>query len=224
MTWIRSFWSSTIGKKIVMAVTGVIGIGFVIGHMLGNLQAFEGAEKINAYGRFLHHTIGLELWLVRIVLLAAVILHVVAAVQLTRLSQAARPKGYVRKKSQAATLASRAMRYGGLILLIFIIVHILQFTTRSFPGYDAMDPAGGVDVYANLLTAFRNPWWVLFYAVAMLALALHLYHGAWSSVRTIGANKPSANPLKHGISLLIAVVVAGGFVLIPFAVFFGVLR
>jgi len=224
MTWIRSFWSSTIGKKIVMAVTGVIGIGFVIGHMLGNLQAFEGAEKINAYGRFLHHTIGLELWIIRIVLLAAVILHVVAAVQLTRISQSARPVGYSRKKSQAATLASRAMRYGGLLLLIFIIVHIMQFTTRSFPGYDAMDPAGGVDVYANLLTAFQNPWWVLFYAVAMLALALHLYHGAWSSVRTIGASKPSANPLKHGISLLIAAVVAGGFVLIPFAVFFGVLR
>lgn len=224
MTWFRSFWSSTIGKKIVMAVTGLIGIGFVIGHMLGNLQAFEGPEKINAYGRFLHHTVGTELWIVRLVLIAAVVLHVVAAVQLTRLSQSARPVDYKRKKAQTATIASRTMRYGGLLLLIFIIVHILQFTTRSFPGYDAMDPAGGIDVYANLQTAFHNPWWVLFYAVAMLALAMHLYHGAWSSVRTIGASKPSPHPLKRGLSLLVAVVVAGGFVLIPFAVFFGVLR
>lgn len=225
MNWLRSFWDSTIGKKIVMAVTGLIGIGFVIGHMVGNLQAFEGAEKINAYGRFLHHTVGNELWLVRAVLIAAVVLHVVAAVQLVRRSNAARPTGYARSRApQVSTWASRTIRWGGLLLLVFIVVHVMHFTTRSFPGYDRMDPAGGVDVYANLVTAFSNPWWVLFYVVSMGALALHLYHGAWSSIRTLGASRRSAHPLKRALPLLVAIVVAGGFVLIPLAVFFGVLR
>lgn len=225
MNWFRSFWDSTIGKKIVMAVTGLIGIGFVIGHMLGNLQAFEGAEKINAYGRFLHHTVGNELWIVRIVLILAVVLHVVAAVQLVRRSNAARPADYARRRApQVSTLASRTIRWGGLLLLVFIVVHVMHFTTRSFPGYDRMDPAGGVDVYTNLITAFSNPWWVLFYVVAMAALALHLYHGAWSSIRTLGASQPSAHPLRRVLPLLIAIVVAGGFVIIPLAVLFGVLR
>ena len=224
MTWFRSFWNSTIGKKIVMAITGLIGVGFVIGHMLGNLQAFEGAEKINAYGRFLHHTVGNELWIVRLVLLAAVILHVVAAVQLTRRKQLARPVGYRKKKPQVSTWASRTIRWGGVLLLIFIVVHVLHFTVRAFPGYQAVDPAGGVDVYANLLLAFRNPWWVLFYVVSMAALALHLYHGAWSSLRTLGASSPSAHPLRRVVSLLIAIIVAGGFALIPLAVLFGAVR
>ncbi|MHB1223613.1 MAG: succinate dehydrogenase cytochrome b subunit [Gemmatimonadaceae bacterium] len=225
MNWLRSFWDSTIGKKVVMAVTGLIGIGFVIGHMLGNLQAFEGAEKINAYGRFLHHTVGNELWIVRAVLIVAVVLHVVAAVQLVRRSNAARPAAYAHRRApQVSTWASRTIRWGGVLLLVFIVVHVMHFTTRSFPGYDRMDPAGGVDVYANLITAFSNPWWVLFYVVAMGALALHLYHGAWSSIRTLGASRPSAHPLRRALPLLIAIVVAGGFVIIPLAVLFGVLR
>lgn len=225
MTSFRSFWDSTIGKKIVMAVTGLIGIGFVIGHMVGNLQAFEGAEKLNGYGRFLHHTVGTELWLVRAVLIAAVVLHVTAALQLVRRSNAARPTGYANgRKAQVSTLASRTMRWGGLLLLVFIVVHVMHFTTRSFPGYDRMDPAGGVDVYGNVVTAFSNPWWVLFYLVSMLALAYHLYHGAWSSMRTIGASQPSAHPLKRVLPLLIAVVVAGGFAIVPLAVLFGFVR
>lgn len=225
MNWFRSFWDSTIGKKIVMAVTGLIGVGFVIGHMVGNLQAFEGAEKINAYGRFLHHTIGTELWLIRAVLIAAVILHVVAAVQLVRLSNASRPRNYARDRvPQVSTLASRTMRWGGLLLLVFIVVHVMHFTTRSFPGYDRLDATGSVDIYHNIVTAFSNPWWVLFYVVSMAALALHLYHGAWSSMRTLGASKPSAHPLKRVLPLLIAIVVAGGFVVIPLAVLSGVLR
>ena len=221
---IQNFWRSTIGKKIVMAVTGLIGVGFVIGHMVGNLQVFEGAEKINAYGRFLHHTVGTELWLVRLVLLAAVILHVVAAVQLTRLKQAARPQGYRNQKPQVSTTASRTIRWGGFLLLVFIVVHVLHFTVRAFPGYEALDRTGSVDVYANLVTAFRNPLWTLFYVVAMLALALHLYHGVWSSLRTLGQAKASANPLRRPIAIAITAVVFAGFTIVPIAIFLGIVR
>lgn len=224
MTLVRKFWHSTVGKKVVMAVTGLIGVGFVIGHMVGNLQMFEGPEKINSYGRFLHHTIGMELWAVRAVLLAAVILHITAAYQLTRRSNAARPEGYVKREPQVSTLASRTIRWGGVLLLVFIVLHILHFTVRAFPGYDRFDSTGAVDVYANVVNAFTNPWWTLFYVVAMISLALHLYHGVWSSMRTIGVNKPSPHPLVRRAALLIAAVVWLGFTIVPVAVFFGVVK
>jgi len=221
---IQNFWRSTVGKKIVMAVTGLIGVGFVIGHMVGNLQVFEGAEKINAYGRFLHHTVGTELWLVRLVLLAAVILHVVAAVQLTRRAQVARPQGYRQRTPQVSTWASRTIRWGGLLLLVFIVLHILHFTVRAFPGYQAVDRTGSVDVYANLVTAFRNPWWTLFYVVSMIALGLHLYHGVWSSLRTLGQAKPSTNPLRRPVALALAALIWAGFTVVPVAIFLGLVR
>jgi succinate dehydrogenase / fumarate reductase cytochrome b subunit len=225
MGFLGNFWRSTVGKKIVMAVTGLIGVGFVIGHMVGNLQLFEGAEKINAYGRFLHHTVGTELWLVRVVLLVAVILHVVAAVQLTRRAQAARPVGYKRgSQREASTFASRTIRWGGFLLLVFIVLHILHFTVRAFPGYDRVDAAGTVDVYANLLTAFRNPWWTLFYVVSMIALGLHLYHGFWSSLRTLGASQPSPYPLRRPLAIAVAVIVWAGFTIVPVAVFLGLVK
>ena len=221
---IQNFWRSTVGKKIVMAVTGLIGVGFVIGHMVGNLQVFEGAEKINAYGRFLHHTVGTELWLVRLVLLAAVILHVVAAVQLTRRAQVARPQGYRQRTPQVSTWASRTIRWGGLLLLVFIVLHILHFTVRAFPGYQAIDRTGSVDVYANLVTAFRNPWWTLFYVVSMIALGLHLYHGVWSSLRTMGQAKRSSNPLRRPVALALAALIWAGFTVVPVAIFLGLVR
>ena len=221
---IQNFWRSTVGKKIVMAVTGLIGVGFVIGHMVGNLQVFEGAEKINAYGRFLHHTVGTELWLVRIVLLAAVVLHVVAAVQLTRRAQVARPQDYRQRRPQVSTWASRTIRWGGLLLLVFIVLHILHFTVRAFPGYGAVDRTGSVDVYANLVTAFRNPWWTLFYVVSMIALGLHLYHGVWSSLRTMGQAKRSSNPLRRPVALALAALIWAGFTVVPVAIFLGLVR
>ena len=221
---IQNFWRSTVGKKIVMAITGLIGVGFVIGHMVGNLQVFEGAEKINAYGRFLHHTVGTELWLVRLVLLAAVILHVVAAVQLTRRAQVARPQGYRQRTPQVSTWASRTIRWGGLLLLVFIALHILHFTVRAFPGYQAVDRTGSVDVYANLVTAFRNPWWTLFYVVSMIALGLHLYHGVWSSLRTMGQAKRSSNPLRRPVALALAALIWAGFTVVPVAIFLGLVR
>jgi succinate dehydrogenase / fumarate reductase, cytochrome b subunit len=213
---LRAFWSSTIGKKIVMAVTGLIGVGFVIGHMLGNLQVFLGPEKFNAYAEFLR-SLGELLWVVRGVLLAAVILHVVAAVQLSRQRLTARPVGYKHgSQAEVSTYASRTIRWGGGLLLVFIVFHILHFTTRDiFRDYSA------VDVYANVIRGFSVWWIVVLYVAAMVALGLHLYHGIWSSLRTLGASKASAHPLKRPVAATLAVVIWLGFTIVPIAVFSG---
>ena len=194
-----AFWRTTIGKKVVMAVTGLIGVGFVIGHMLGNLQMFQSAEAMNGYAHFLKSLGGL-LWLARGILLAAVILHVVAAYQLSRLRATARPVGYKSGgQREVSTWASRTIRWGGVLLLVFIVFHILHFTTRDvFTDYSA------TDVYGNVVHGFSIWWVTLFYVLAMLALGLHLYHGAWSSLRTLGVAKTSANPLRRKAALAIA--------------------
>jgi len=221
------FYRSTIGKKIIMGVTGLIGIGFVILHMAGNLQAFVGAAKINAYGALLHGPLAELTWLLRIVLIVSLILHVLMAYQLTRISAAARPIGYQKKEPQVATLASRTMKWGGVLLLVFIIVHLLHFTTEQIDpaGWRGMsDLQGNRDVYGNLVGSFRI-WWVsAFYIISMIALGLHLYHGAWSSIRTLGYAKSTPNPLHRKLALGVAVVVWLGFTIIPVAVLAGFLR
>jgi succinate dehydrogenase / fumarate reductase cytochrome b subunit len=213
---LRAFWESTIGKKIVMAVTGLIGVGFVVGHMLGNLQVFLGPAKFNAYAHFLR-SLGELLWAVRAVLLAAVVLHVVAAVQLWRRRVVARPVGYKHgSQHEVSTLASRTIRWGGTLLLVFIVFHILHFTTLSiFRDYSR------TDVYANVIRGFGVWWVVVLYVAAMIALGLHLYHGVWSSLRTLGASKASVDPLKRPIAVALALVVWLGFTVIPIAVFAG---
>src|SRR6266480_2085588 len=217
---LREFYGTMVGKKVVMGVTGLIGIGFVILHSLGNLLVFRGPDAINSYSHFLKST-GELLWALRIVLIVAVILHVVAAVQLTRQSRAARPIGYVKRDPQAATIASRTMLWGGALLLLFIILHILHFTTGT------IRPAGvftAGDVYANVALSFRI-WWVsLFYVVSMIALGFHLFHGAWSSVRSIGVSPESSHPLRHRISLVLAILIWAAFTSVPVAVFTGFVR
>src|ERR1700687_2594866 len=217
---LRKFYGSMVGKKFVMGVTGLIGSGFVILHSLGNLLVFRGPDAINSYSRFLKST-GELLWTLRLLLVLAVILHVIAAIQLTRQSRAARPIGYTKRETQVATISSRTMRWGGALLLVFIVVHILHFTTGT------IQPAGVFsreDVYANVVTSFRLWWVTLFYVVAMIALGLHLFHGAWSSVRSIGVSPPSPHPLHRRVSLLIAVFVWAAFTAIPVAVLSGIVR
>ena len=220
MASLRGFYASMVGKKVVMGVTGLIGIGFVILHSLGNLLVFRGPAAINSYSHFLKST-GELLWTLRIVLIVAVVLHVVAAVQLTRQSRSARPIDYTKLEPQVATIASRTMRWGGALLLIFIILHILHFTTGTIK-------PGGVfskqDVYVNVVASFRI-WWVsLFYVIAMIALGLHIFHGAWSSVRSIGVSPASPEPLHKRISLVIAILVWAAFTAVPVAVFAGFIR
>jgi succinate dehydrogenase / fumarate reductase cytochrome b subunit len=203
-------------------------VGFVILHMLGNLQMFIGPAKMNSYAAFLQG-LGELLWLLRLVLFAAVVLHVMAAWQLTQIKRRARPIAYEQREPQVSTVASRTMRWGGVLLLVFIVFHILQFTTGTvFPWAsrpDARYPAfSHGDVYGNVISAFRTPWVVSFYVVAMLFLMLHLFHGAWSSMRTLGVAKASPNPLHRRLPVVIAVVVWLGFTAIPIAVFLGVIR
>ena len=219
MNTLLSFWRSTIGKKVVMGVTGLIGLGFVIGHMAGNLQAFSGEDKLDAYGALLHGPLHELLLVARVVLIGAVLLHITAAYQLTMISRTARPVDYANRKPQVSTLASKTLRWGGVLLLVFIVFHILHFTV----GTVHPDFVEG-RVYRNLLTGFAVKWVAAFYLVAMVALGMHLYHGAWSSMRTLGLAKQSAHPLKRYLPVALAIVISLGFAVIPLAFLLGVLR
>lgn len=203
----------------MMGVTGLIGIGFVIGHMAGNLLAFNGPDAINSYAHFLQST-GELLWILRAVLIAAVVLHVVAAVQLTIQNRAARPIGYANREPQVSTWASRTMRVGGALLLVFIVLHIMHFTTGAWR------PSGTFndnDVYSNIVLSFRIWWVTLFYVIAMIALGLHVYHGAWSSVRSLGLSQPSPHPLHRRVALGLALLLWIGFTAVPVAAYFGLI-
>ncbi|MEP7067398.1 MAG: succinate dehydrogenase cytochrome b subunit [Gemmatimonadota bacterium] len=211
-----TFFASTVGKKIVMAVSGLIMVGFVLLHMAGNLQIFEGAARLNTYSAFLHGPANEVLWILRAVLIVAVIAHVVSAYQLTRLDRAARPVPYVKRDYDVATVASRTMRIGGVLLLAFIVLHILHFTTLT------LQPAPLVEgqVYANAIASFQIWWVTLLYVVAMIALAYHLYHGAWSSVRTLGIERGRLNPFQRPVAIALAFIVWLGFTIVPVAVYF----
>lgn len=210
------FWTSTVGKKLVMAVSGIIMIGFLILHAAGNLQIFEGAPRLNGYSAFLHGPANELLWVVRVVLLVAVTAHIVAAYQLTMVDRAARPVPYAQRKLQAATIGSRTMRVGGVLLALFIVLHILHFTTLT------LRPAPMVegDVYDNAIASFRIWWVTAFYVIAMLALGLHLYHGAWSSARTLGFEQGHADVFRRPVAVALAVLLWAGFTIVPVAVFF----
>ncbi len=213
------FSRSTIGKKVAMAITGAILIGFLISHVLANLLILTGDPTgINSYAAFLRTQPPL-LWGGRLVLLAAVIVHVIAAVQLTRLDRAARPVAYTKTSPQTATVASRTIRWGGLLILLFVVYHILHFTTGTVhPDFVHGDP------YRNVIVGFDVKWVAAFYVVAMVAVGLHLYHGTWSAFRTLGMVQPSANPLKRRIATVLAIAIWLGFTLIPVAVVTGMVR
>jgi succinate dehydrogenase / fumarate reductase cytochrome b subunit len=156
-----------------------------------------------------------------VILIACVVLHVIAAYQLTQRDKAARPIGYVRKEPQVSTWASRTMRIGGVLLLVFIVFHILHFTTGTVRPTGTFEPG---NVYGNVVGSFQIPWVTAFYVLAMLALGLHLYHGVWSSVRTLGVARPSPTPLRRPAAAVLAIVIAGGFALVPLAVLLGWVR
>jgi succinate dehydrogenase cytochrome b subunit len=226
-TAVHTFWDTTIGKKMVMAVTGVILVAFVIGHMLGNLKVFTGEEHFNAYAAFLRtmgapmlpHEAGL--WIARFVLLIAVALHIVSATQLTLRSWAARPVAYAVKKSVASTYAARTMRWSGVIVLLFVIYHLLHFTA-GVVGYapGQFTPS----VYRNVIVGF-SVWWVsVAYIVAMIALGLHLYHGVWSMFQTVGLSGIGADRVYRGVAVVITLAVVLGNIAIPIAVMAGWVR
>ena len=215
-----SFWASTVGKKIVMAVTGILLFVFVIGHLLGNLQVFEGPAKLNAYGAFLH-SIGEFLWPVRIILLIAVTLHIVATVQLALRKKRARPIEYSVKKAIASSYASRTMYWSGPIVLAFIIFHLLHLTAGYIhPGAAYIEG----DVYHNVVSGFQV-WWVsLSYIVAISLLGLHLRHGLWSMFQTLGIHQPQHTVRFKKAAMVIALLITLGYISIPISVLLGLVK
>ena len=219
MNRLRLLWNSSAGKKAVMAVTGLIWAAYLITHMLANLLVFQGPDKINAYSAFLHGTGG-ALWAARLVLIAVLVLHVVAAIQLAARSHQARPVGYAGGyEPQVSSIAARTIRWGGVLILLFLVYHILHFTMGTVhPGFVEGNP------YHNVATGFQNIFVVLFYLAVMAFVGLHLYHGLWSSGRSLGMSPPSPRPLRHSVALVLALLIWLGFSLIPIAVYAGVVR
>jgi len=219
MQRLAAFWDSTVGKKIVMGLTGIVLVGFVLGHMAGNLQIFLGPDKFNGYSRFLQHDIIELTWLLRAGLLLSVVLHVTSAIQLTLRNRAARPVAYVKLEPQVSTWASQTMRWGGFYLLAFIPYHLMHFTLGWVHPAFVRDQA-----YGNVMIGFQVTWVVLFYLGAMFFLALHLYHGVWAMFRTLGLARPSTEPMHRRLALVIAIVVSVGFSLVPLSVSLGLVH
>ena len=219
------FYQSAVGKKAVMAVTGLIGFGFVIGHMLGNLQVFLGPEVMNGYGMALHENPVL-LYGTRAVLLIAVVLHIVAAVQLINMNRSARPQGYAKLSPVVSSYASRTMRWSGPILAVFIVYHLLHFTFgTAHPNFTYQDTMNTVPApYENVVRGFANPLVSLFYIVSMILLMLHIHHGAWSLFQSLGLNHPRYTPLIRTTARAASIALLIGNCSIPIAVLAGVVK
>lgn len=212
------FYRTSLGKKLVMAVTGLILAVFVLGHLLGNLQIYQGPEKLNHYAQLLRTSMPL-LWSVRLVLLLAVVLHIVAAVQVTLQDWRSRPRGYAILGYKEAGLASRTMIWGGLVVAAFVVYHLLHFTLGSV--HPNFTPG---DVYRNVVTGFQVPLVSGFYILANVFLAIHLYHGMWSWLQTLGFSHPKYNRARRIFATIYAVVIGVGNVSIPLAVLAGFVK
>ncbi|MFI2739243.1 succinate dehydrogenase [Streptomyces sp. NPDC018711] len=219
----RGFWSSTIGKKTVMAVSGLVMLGYLVAHVAGNLKVFFGPEEFNAYGHWLrvmgapvlhHHW---ALWIVRIVLLAAVVAHAVSAYQLSRRDLKARPTAYVHRRGRSS-YATRTMRWGGIILGLFVVWHLLDLTTGTVHpgGFEEGKP------YQNVVDTFSTWYGNVVYITAMLALGLHVRHGFWSAAQTLGVGNARRERLLKALANTLALVLTAGFVSVPVAVMTGV--
>ncbi|MFE1963331.1 succinate dehydrogenase [Streptomyces sp. NPDC059479] len=219
----RTLWGSTIGKKTVMAVSGLIMLGYLVAHMLGNLKIFFGAPEFNGYAHWLR-TLGepvlhyeWALWILRVVLVVAVVLHAVCAYQLSRRDRAARPVGYAHKRARA-TYATRTMRWGGIILALFIVWHILDLTTgTAHPG--GFQPG---HPYQNVVDTFSTWYGNVIYIVAMLALGLHILHGFWSAAQTLGVGSATRERALKTSAGVLAFALTAGFISIPVGVMTGV--
>ncbi len=214
------FWQTSVGKKAIMAVTGFILFGFIVGHLLGNLQIFLPPEKINHYSAVLKSMPAL-LWGARITLLVAVSLHIWSSFQLWLLQREARPVRYVKKANLNSTYASRTMLWSGPIVLAFIIYHLLHFT------FGVVHPGGPFDplnVYNNVVYGFQV-WAVsLFYIIAMIMLCYHLYHGLWSMFQSLGFSHPVYTPWLQRFAKIVAILIAIGEISMPVAVLAGFIK
>lgn len=223
-----AFWNSSIGKKIVVAVTGILLVGFLLGHMAGNLLVFAGREAMNDYADFLHHMLhGAGIWFARIGLLVAVVLHIVATVSLTLHNKASRQEKYEHEATVQASRSSRMMIVSGLIILAFIIFHILHFTVRVDSGLaDLKDPldASRHDTYGMVIAGFNVPWVVLFYVVAISLLCSHLSHGIASIFQTLGLRSAKTEKATKALSWGISILLWIGFLIIPLTVLLNIVN
>ncbi|MBX9742078.1 MAG: succinate dehydrogenase cytochrome b subunit [Chthoniobacterales bacterium] len=218
-----SFFASSIGKKWVVALTGVLLIGFITLHLLGNLAIFLGPEAINSYSEKLHH-LGVLLWIVRLGLLVVAGLHVFFTMALWRENKKASLEKYAVRQKLETTLYARSMRLSGLVVLGFVLFHLAQFTWElTNPDYkNWMDALGRHDVYRMLISAFSNLWVAGFYLLSVGLLALHLAHGVASLFQTLGLTSEKLRPRFERVSLIVAVLFFLGYASIPLAVFFKV--
>ena len=217
-----TLYDSTLGKKAVLAVTGLMLFGFVIGHMLGNLQVFLGPDAMNDYAIKLHSLGGL-LWVVRAILLGALLLHIMMVAQLYSRSLAARGVRYKVKKSIATTYAASTMWLSGVLLLLFVVYHLAHFTVPGVPmgNYEHL---GYQHVYTNVINGFSVPWVVAIYVAAQVVLGMHLSHGAWSRMQTLGFSHPRYDGRKKQIARGLAALIVIGNISIPLAVLAGIVR
>ena len=216
----EAFLRSSIGRKVVMAVTGAILFGFVLGHMIGNLTVYLGPEALNGYAVFLREFLhGAGLWVARAVLLIASILHIWSATSLTLTSRKARPVAYAEQKWRESTYASRTMRWSGVLILAFVVYHLMHFTFGNVhPSFIEGD------VYHNFIAGFRIVPVSIAYIVAMILLGLHLRHGVWSMFQTLGVSHPRyISMAKTGAWIFAAIIVLGN-ISFPLAVLAGILR
>ena len=218
------FYEAPIRKKVVMAVTGVILFGYVVGHLIGNLQIYSANhDQINHYAAFLHNPANLiPLWVIRAFLLGAVVLHVTASIQLWLLKRAARPIAYVKKDDVPASYAARTMLWSGPIVGAFIVFHILHLTVGAVLPISEIAP-NEPNVRANVINGFLNPYVSGFYILAMILLCLHLYHGLWSMFQSVGFSHPRYTPMIQKGAAIVAILIAIGNCSIPIAVMAGIL-
>ena len=216
---IERLWRSTVGKKVVMAVTGIVLLSFVVVHMLGNLGVFAGAASFDAYGRWLREIgspmlgEGGLLWVLRAGLLVSLVLHVTAAVQLTKRARAARPSKHAHRAPVRGGIAARTMRWGGLALAVFVVLHLLDLT------FGVLNPHGvSGEIHRNVVASLERPAVALGYAAALLALGLHVRHGIWSALQTLGF---TTGRVHRRVALAVAVTLTLGFLAVPVAVAIG---
>ena len=215
---VARFYDSSIGKKIVMALTGLVLSGFLLGHMLGNLQVFLGREVMNHYAETLHGNLPL-LWGVRILLLVSVLLHAWAAIQLTAVKAAARPIPYVKPANVQGTTGSRTMMLSGPVIALFVIGHLLHLTTGTIhPQFVELH------AYENVVNAFSNPIASGLYIIAMVLVGFHLSHGIWSMFQSVGFSHPRYTPLIKKFSGTFAWLLIAGFIAVPISVLAGLVR
>jgi len=218
------FYEAPIGKKAVMAVTGAILFGYVIGHLIGNLQIYSpNYDQINGYAAFLHSPSNvIPLWAIRAFLMGAVILHLTACTQLWLLKRAARPTAYVKKDDVPASYAARTMIWSGPIVGSFIVFHILHLTAGAVLPLRKLG-LNQPDVRSNVIAGFQHPGIAGFYILAMILLCMHLYHGLWSMFQSLGFSHPLYTPLLRKGAAIVAILIAAGNCSIPIAVMAGFL-